>query len=262
MCSTGLLEEQGRILSNSYLGRNLYLLTVESPELARLMEPGQFVHTLIPGMEGHILRRPFSVYATDTQAGTMDILYQTVGFGTAHLASLEAGEVISNIGPIGHGWRAPDGCKRALIVCGGVGAAPLFMHTQALIDAGIEVDVVLGAQTAEAMVCADRYRKILGKDPVIATDDGSLGFSGFCTVPAQELLSANSYDYLCCCGPEPLMRIVARMAAEAGVYCQISMEKRMACGVGACLSCVIDTSCGKQRCCVDGPVFNAEEVIW
>ena len=136
------------------------------------------------------------------------------------------------------------------------------MHTSEMVAAGIQVDVVLGAQTAEAMVCADRYGQVLGSPAVLATDDGSLGYAGFCTVPAKELLDTNSYDYVCCCGPEPLMKIVSRMAAEAGVHCQISMEKRMACGVGACLSCVIDTPEGKKRCCVDGPVFNAEEVIW
>lgn len=262
MCATGLLDEKGKVLSNEFLGRNLFLLKVESPELAKLMAPGQFVHTLIPGMEGHILRRPFSIYATDPAAGTMDILYQVVGFGSERLSRLEAGAEVSNIGPIGHGWVAPEGCKKALVVCGGVGAAPLFMHTQSMVQAGIQVDVVLGGQSADALVCAKRYEEVLGKAPVVATDDGTMGYAGFCTVPAKELLDANDYDYVCCCGPEPLMKIVAGMAKEAGVYCQISMEKRMACGVGACLSCVIDTPSGKQRCCVDGPVFDAEEVIW
>lgn len=262
MCATGLLDEQGKILSNERVGRNLYLMTVESPQLAKLMQPGQFVHTLAPGMEGHILRRPFSVYNTDPDAGTMDILYQNVGFGTNHITQLEAGAQLSNIGPIGHGWKAPEGAKRALLVCGGVGAAPLFMHCKSMIEAGIQVDVVLGAQTAEAMVCNVRYAQVLGADPVICTDDGTMGHAGFCTGPAQELIDANEYDYVCCCGPQPLMRIIADMAKKAGIYCQVSMERRMACGVGACLSCVIDTTSGKQRCCVDGPVFDAEEVIW
>ena len=261
-CKVALKEEKGKILSNQALGRNLYLMRIESPILASQVQPGQFVHTQVSGMESHILRRPFSIYDTQPQTGTMDILYQNVGFGTNHIASLPAGCEVSNIGPIGNGWKAPASCKRALLVCGGVGAAPLFMHCRELVKAGVSVDVVLGAQTAEAMVADKRYAEVLGHEPVIATDDGSLGYSGFCTGPAQELIDENEYDYIACCGPQPLMRIIAQMAKQAGIFCQVSMERRMACGVGACLSCVIDTVSGKQRCCVDGPVFDAEEVIW
>ena len=262
MGASGLIDEKGRVLANEHMGRNLYLLKVESPEIAARIEPGQFVHTLVPGMEGHILRRPFSVYNADAETGVIEILYQTVGFGSSRLSSIEPGSQVSNIGPVGNGWKVPDGCARALLVGGGVGAAPLFMFAKRLVSLGVETDVVLGAQTAEAMVCSDRYEVALGKAPVIATDDGTLGYSGFCTGPAKELIDGNDYDLVACCGPEPLMRIVAGMAHEAHVDCQVSMERRMACGVGACLSCVVDTSYGKRRCCVDGPVFDAKEVQW
>ena len=257
-----LQDEESFVLSNEQLGKNLFLIRLKSPLIAASVQPGQFVHTKIPGMEGHILRRPFSIYNADANAGIIEILYQNVGFGSNRFTELTAGETVMNIGPIGRGWSIPDGCKRALLVCGGVGAAPLFMHAKALVQAGVEVDVVLGAQTADAMVAHARYTEVLGHDPVIATDDGSMGFSGFCTVPAKDLIDSNSYDYLACCGPQVLMKIVYGMAAEAGIPCQVSMERRMACGVGACLSCVIDTTSGKQRCCVDGPVFEGNEVIW
>ena len=262
MSSPNLVEERGRVLSNDHLGRNLYLVTVESEEIAKALLPGQFVHTLVPGMEGHILRRPFSVYDADPVAGAIEILYQVVGFGSERLSCVQPGTEISNIGPIGRGWGIAPECQRALVVCGGVGAAPLFMHTRKMVESGIEVDVVLGAQTADALVCAERYAQMLGKQPILATDDGTCGYSGFCTVPAKELLDQKKYDYVACCGPEPLMRIIAGMAREAGVSCEVSMERRMACGVGACLSCVIDTVDGKRRCCVDGPVFDANEVVW
>ncbi len=262
MGGSGLVDEKGRVLTNEHLGCNLYLLKVESPEIAARIEPGQFVHTLIPGMEGHILRRPFSVYDADAENGTIEILYQTVGFGSRHLCGIEPGGLVSNIGPVGNGWQVPDGCSRVLLVGGGVGAAPLFMFAKRLVASGVETDVVLGAQTEEAMVCAERYESALGKPVVIATDDGTLGYSGFCTGPAQEMIDGNAYDLVACCGPEPLMRIVSNMAQEAEVPCQVSMERRMACGVGACLSCVVDTSSGKRRCCVDGPVFDAKEVTW
>ena len=258
-----LVNERVRILENECVGPNLYLMTLSSPAIAAAIEPGQFVHMKIPGMEGHVLRRPFSVYAADAAGGTLDVLYQTVGFGTNHLAALApdvANEIESAelIGPVGRRWQAPVG--------GGVGAAPLFMLCQELVGSGVHVDVVLGAQTADALVCLKRYEQLLSRDVRVATDDGTLGREGFCTSLVEDALAAGvdgkPYQYVACCGPEPLMKIVAGQAADAGVSCQISLEKRMACGVGACLSCVVDTVDGKKRSCVDGPVFDAEKVVW
>ena len=262
-----LINEQATILRNEQVGPRLHLMVLQAPGIAARVQPGQFVHMKIPRMEDHILRRPFSVYAADAQAGTIDILYQVVGFGTQHMTALEAGLACELIGPVGRGWQAPEGTRRALIVAGGVGAAPLFMLTEQLRERGVQVDVVLGAQTQDALVCRARYEQLIGACPNCATDDGSFGRAGFCTTLVQEALEAAGaqgapYDYLAVCGPEPLMRIVADMAAQAGVFAQVSMEKRMACGVGACLSCVVDTVDGKKRSCVDGPVFNANEVVW
>ena len=152
--------------------------------------------------------------------------------------------------------------KYPLIVGGGVGAAPLFMFTEQLVREGREVEVVLGAQTASMMVTRGDYASLLGRDPIVATDDGSLGYAGFCTEPVREELARGGYSAVYCCGPTPLMRAVAAIAEEAGVPCWVSMEKRMACGVGACLSCVVETQAGKRRSCVDGPVFNAKELVW
>lgn len=262
-----LYNEQARIVSNVQVGPRLYLMVLESPEIAASVGPGQFVHMKVPRMDDHILRRPFSIYAANPAAGTVDILYQVVGFGSDHMTALEPGLTAELIGPVGTGWAAPADATRALIVAGGVGAAPLFMFTEELIARGVQVDVVLGAQTEAALTCRSRYEQLLGCCPACATDDGSFGRAGFCTSLVEEALAKASaagapYDFLAVCGPEPLMKIVARMAAEAGVPAQVSMEKRMACGVGACLSCVVDTVDGKKRACVDGPVFDAQKVVW
>lgn len=304
-----LLDERACVVSNDCVGPNLYLMTLSAPGIANAVQPGQFVHMKVPGMEAHVLRRPFSVYARDAKAGTIDVLYQTVGFGTelmtqlvshgkdgcegAGLARREGdGCDVSLIGPVGHGWQAPQGATRALLVGGGVGAAPLFMLCERLRAQGVQADVVLGAQTASALVCRGRYEKLLAggganavgaaaandgegtaggtaacEGPRCATDDGSFGRSGFCTSLVEEALAwasaeGNPYGYVAVCGPEPLMKIVAHMASEAGVPCEVSLERRMACGVGACLSCVVDTVDGKKRACVDGPVFDAAKVVW
>lgn len=268
-----LVNENARILGNVCVGPRLHVVTLESPEIASSIEPGQFVHMKIPQMEDHILRRPFSVFARDVEAGTVEILYQVVGYGTDHLTKLEPGLGVEMIGPVGHGWTMQDEGSRALLVGGGVGAAPLFMHCEALVAAGVDVDVVLGAQTHVALVCRERYMDVLsergeaGDHVRCATDDGTFGRAGFCTSLVEEALDAAeaegaSYDYLAVCGPEPLMKIVSEIAKRHHVACELSMEKRMACGVGACLSCVVETTSGKRRSCVDGPVFRAEEVVW
>ncbi len=270
--NVALVNERARILANGEVGPNLYLMELAAPRIAASIEPGQFVHMKVPNMEAHILRRPFSVYARDAAAGTLEILYQAVGFGTDHMTRIEPerAEHLSGaelIGPVGRAWQQPAGARRALLVGGGVGAAPLFMLCEQLVGAGVRTDVVLGAQTEAALACRARYEALLDAPPRCATDDGSFGREGFCTSLVEEALveaaaAGEPYGYLAVCGPEPLMKIVAGMAAEAGVPCEASMEKRMACGVGACLSCVVDTVDGKKRACVDGPVFDARKVVW
>lgn len=267
-----LVNERAQIVSNEQIGPRLHLLVLKSPLIARDVRPGQFVHMKIPGAEQHILRRPFSVYAADGNAGLLDILYQEVGSLTRFMPGMEKGE-IETIGPIGNEWSGETRFKEgtathALLVGGGVGAAPLFMLAQALRASACPTDIVLGAQTSEALVTRQRYLDLFGSEPSCATDDGTFGRAGFCTSLVEERLregcssDGKPYDYLAVCGPEPLMRIVARMGADAGVYTEVSMEKRMACGVGACLSCVVDTVDGKKRSCVDGPIFDASKVVW
>ena len=270
----GLVNEHAILIENEQLAERLFFMRLESPTIAAAVRPGQFVHMRIPGIEGHVLRRPFSIYDADSTGKTIDILYQVVGFGTDAMTHLKPGTEetsIELVGPVGNTWTAAqwtarDIPKRALLVGGGVGAAPLYMLTKHLKSIGASVDVVLGAQTKEAHVTLEKYTDLLGYEPFCSTDDGSYGHHGFATALVEERLAQGSasdgtaYDYVAVCGPPPLMRIVAAKACEADVYCEVSLEKLMACGIGACLSCVVDTVAGKKRVCVDGPIFAAEEV--
>ncbi len=261
------ISEPAFIRANEPVGPGLYLMTLEASGIARSIEPGQFVHMRIPAMDDHILRRPFSIYGRSVENGLVEILYQVVGFGSEHMTALSASQSVELIGPIGRPWRPPAAASRTLLVAGGVGSAPLFLLAEKLIAEKREVDVVLGAQTAEALVSRSRYEALLQEPPRCSTDDGSFGFEGFCTpLVKKALVEAESegrpYGYLAVCGPEPLMRLVANMAAEHDVPCEVSLERRMACGIGACLSCVVKTTSGLKRSCVDGPVFDAREVVW
>lgn len=257
-----VLEREGTVRDNQSLTDTLWLIKIDVDDIGENLEPGQFVHIQLPGMEGHILRRPFSVYYTENDKKTLVILYQVVGFGSAHMTTLGKGDLVSVMGPIGHGWIAPESASRALLVAGGVGGAPLYLFAESLVKSGIEVEVVLGAQTAQSLVVEERYENLLGKGVSVATDNGSKGHHGFCTDLVSKHIADNAYDFVACCGPEPMMRIVSDIALQARIKTFVSLEKRMACGIGACLSCIVETTNGRKRSCIDGPVFNAAEVIW
>lgn len=253
-------QYHAKVTNNRNVGPGLYVLTIEAVEIAGLVQPGQFIHMKLPRFESHLLRRPFSVYATTDD--TIEILYQVVGSGTRHMSSLDHGDVVDIIGPIGRGWNPSDDIKRALLVGGGVGAAPLYLLAERLKKQGVDTTVVLGAQTVETLVCIDRYSELFDSEVRCATDDGSFGRAGFCTSLVEEALQEKDFDYLACCGPEPLMKIVASMVQDMNaLHCEVSFERRMACGIGACLSCVVETVDGMKRACVDGPVFDARKVM-
>lgn len=256
--------EQGLVMSNyCYPSTPLGELVIQAPQCAATVQAGQFVHLALVDLDEHLLRRPFSVYKTGVTQDTITLLYQVVGEGTRHLRSLESGRTVDLIGPVGQGWRPPQQAERCLLVGGGVGVAPLYMLAGDLLARGAEVEVVMGASTAVMLACKESFARSLPADKLhITTDDGSVGFKGFTTERAQELMTRTTYDYLATCGPEPMQKAMAQLAAAAGIRCEVSLERRMACGIGACLSCVVSTQTGNKRACVDGPVFEAEEVVW
>ena len=262
-----ILDKTGVVISNRQLSDRLWIIDIKVDALGADLMPGQFVHMLIPGMEGHILRRPFSVFYVSEDGSVITILYQVVGFGSKHLTTVEAGMAVSLMGPIGHGWNAPEGVSSALLVAGGVGAAPLFLHAQELVASGVDVEVVMGAQSDKALVCEPKYSELLGHEPHLATDDGSRGHAGFVTDVVAGRIAEKQFDYVACCGPEPMMRIVSELTLNAGIPTYVSLEKRMACGIGACLACVCKSkekdahsNVNNKRICKDGPVFLSTEV--
>mgnify|MGYP001641288710 CR=1 FL=1 len=177
------------------------------------------------------------------------------------LARMRTGERSDLVGPAGTGWRrgAPG---RALLVAGGVGAPPLVAVAGMLAEAGVAFDAILGAQSAPRLWGRERLRE-LGADVVaITTDDGTAGLRGLTTDAMAQLLEARTYAQVYTCGPAPMMAGVARLAAAAGIACQVSCEQLMGCGFGACACCNVRAAEGGYRsCCTDGPVFDATEVV-
>lgn len=257
-----LVDEQVSVLSNDRVAPSMHMIELAAPAIAAAAQPGQFIHLQVPDFEAHVLRRPFSLYSWSAQRGTVSVLYQTVGQGTRKLASVGRGTRTRAIGPVGHGWNPPQGIRRALLVCGGVGVAPLTMLAQQLMEQGVVVHCLLGA-TTKARLVGDDVLEEFGVQVHVCSDDGSVGHHGFCTDLIDDYLPGT--EYVAICGPAPMEKVAVTKVLAAsgqGLACEVSMERRMACGVGACLSCVVDTTAGKKRACVDGPVFDSREVVW
>ena len=257
--ATHPLLERVEVLRNERIAQGVGLLVLRSPRIAAGVEPGQFVHLRVATGADFLLRRPFSVHRVAGDA--IEILYQVLGRGTRELSLRAPGDVMDAIGPLGMGWRVPEGTAHALLVAGGLGAAPLGMLAECLAERGIAVSVAQGAPSSERLVARGLFESVARRVEV-ATDDGSAGERGFVTVVSERLIERDRPDVVYVCGPEVMARAVAAQAAKASVACQVSLERLMACGVGACLSCVVTTSTGRKRACVDGPVFDAEEVCW
>lgn len=260
------LRESGPVLFNRQIAEGIYHLSVQAPRIAAASRPGQFVQVKVASEPPvQFLRMPFAVFDVDESAGSVDVCYQVVGEGTEQLSHVVIGDEVDFVGPIGNGWHIPDGARRALLACGGVGAPALKLLADELAAKGTQVDVVIGAQTAKRLACTEQFEdstRASGGALHVATDDGSAGVKGFVNAITDELLATRAYDYVAVCGPPLMERSVALPAIEHGVTCEVSMERLMACGVGACLGCVVETRDGLKRCCVDGPVFDASEVIW
>lgn len=262
-----MILEQAHVIENAKLSQGLYNLSFYSPEIAGSAQSGQFIHVEVSTEPTSILRRPFCVFDTNAQKGSVEVLYQVAGKCTSSMSQWKPDLKTSLIGPIGNGWQISDDFSRVLLVGGGVGAAPLLMLCNKLVSSGVNVDVVLGAQTKDGLAFKERFEQLHPNSILYATDDGTYGMKGFCTVCVDKLLhEANTpYDCACICGPEPMMRAVSSMTLEKNIHTQVSLEKMMACGVGACLSCTCETKDvdnPKRRVCVDGPVFDAEFIRW
>jgi dihydroorotate dehydrogenase electron transfer subunit len=251
--------ERATVLANERVAEGVGLIVLAAARAAATVAPGQFAHLRIAEGTDFILRRPFSVFRAG--GGRVEILYQVVGRGTRALAEATPGAEMDLIGPLGCGWRIPDGTAHVMLVAGGLGVAPLGMLAERLARSGVAVTLAQGAPSAARLLARDLFEDVCRRT-AYATDDGSEGTCGLITTLTPELIAADRPDIICTCGPEPMQRIVAAQAAEAGVPCQVSLERLMACGVGACLSCVVSTVGGRKRACVDGPVFDAADVLW
>ena len=228
-----------------------------APQIAAEAVPGQFVNVQVSRRTAPLLRRPLGVAGVDREHGVITLIYRIIGEATKILADVCSGDVISVVGPLGHGFDRS--AKHPLLIGGGTGLAPLLYLAETMAAEGIKPDVIMGGRTADDLFWKDMYLDLVERMG-LTTDDGSLGTKGTVMAELPLVLQRIHYDCVYVCGPAPMMKAVSAAVLEKGIKCQVSLEKYMACGLGACLSCSCQGIGKRIKVCQDGPVFWAEEV--
>lgn len=260
------IEFQCRVLNNQQLNPQTAILTLEAPQIAARAKPGQFVNISC----NQFLRRPIGIMDADPEAGWIKCGIQIVGEGTRWLAGLKTEDQVSVLGPLGHGFDL-DGIRRVITVGGGTGVFPLYFVQRYCQAKGIVGIAVCGYRSRTDSIITDEYNDA-GCQTLFASDCGDLPFHGNAGQALEHLLqniTPVADTAILTCGPKIMMKNVASIAAAYKLSCQVSLEERMACGVGVCLVCACATKSGDsgqgvnyQRCCAEGPVFPAEVIEW
>jgi dihydroorotate dehydrogenase electron transfer subunit len=266
------VDIDARVISNARLSEDYSVVRLAAPEIAALARPGQFVMVKPSRSSDPLLRRPFSIFEIlrDDRgaAAGVSLLNKRIGVGTGLLYEAEAGSRVACLGPLGRPFDPVDPPEEAWMAAGGVGLAPFVTLSEALAARGTRATLFYGARRAADLHGADLFDP-LGVDTVFATEDGSRGVRGLVTDALAQALDRGSDRpiHLYVCGPTPMMRAVARLAAAHRIACDVSLEQVMGCGLGGCYSCVVPTGAAPAaphfvRSCIDGPVFDATGIRW
>lgn len=275
-----ILQDKVAIQENRLLARKTYLLRLQAPTLARSIRPGQFLMLRLLHGTDPLLGRPFALYDTVLERGqpaAIDVVYLVVGKLTGLLAQLRAGDQVEVWGPLGNGFPDLPGVEHVGLVAGGIGQTPFLAYVRQLLggrsyggqpakQAVPRVSFYYGVRTADLLAGVEDFYQA-GAEVHLATEDGSEGFHGRVTeLVKQHGREPNPPGHLVGCGPEPMLHALADLAKRWQVRCHLSLETPMACGVGICFTCVTpvrtDSGWDYRRVCVDGPVFDAETLVW
>lgn len=249
------MVEQGKILINEKVGKDIWRMEIKAPWIAKKAVAGQFVNVKLNAVNEPILRRPISLHGIDAENGILSLLYLVVGKGTEMMTKMENGDKIDLLGPLGKGFTTSFKGRRAVIVAGGIGSAPFIPLVEELRKAKKEITMIYGTRSEGSFSCLDLYEEE-GVKMILVTEDGSAGEKGFVTAPLERLLQEGGADYVYACGPEAMLRAVEGVAEKYGAPGEVSTEARMACGIGICVGCTKQGKDGKRyKVCQDGPVF-------
>lgn len=253
-------QEKCELLDKQKLTTDIFKYRIKTDKIAKEAKPGQFLEIRVSDSVEPFLRRPISIYSI-VDSNTIEFIFQVKGNGTKILSEKNIGDEIDILGPLGNGIFEIKDYKKVAIIGGGIGSYPLYEIAKELKDKA-EINTYLGFRSKEYVTCENEFQKVSNK-LVITTDDGSYGEKGFAI---DYLKRDKKPDVIMACGPLPMLRAVKKYAMEENIPCQVSLEERMGCGIGACLGCAVKTSESTQEApqykhvCKDGPVFNCTEV--
>ncbi len=250
--------EDLNIVENKRISTDFNILELQGDKELPIIKPGQFVQVRVDGSPETFLRRPISIHDVDYKRNTIKLLIQVAGSGTLKLSQLRVGDKLNLVYPLGNSFSTPETGEKILLVGGGCGIAPLLYLGKHLKSIGYQPDILLGFRNRSRIIEFDAYSEI--GTVYLTTEDGSQGEKGYVT--DHSVLSEVGYDRIYCCGPDSMMRAVAGYAIRQNAVCEVSLENLMACGIGACLCCVVDTIKGNLCSCIDGPVFNITDLKW
>lgn len=263
------------ILSNQEIAPGYYRMRVLAPEYTKLARPGQFVMLRLQQSQQPLLRRPFGIFRVGFMPADCDsmppkefveLIYKVVGGGTELMKRLHQGDTVELLGPLGKGFEfgAPD--EEKILVGGGIGLVPLYMLAEHMVDRS-KVRLLMGGRTRDDIITVTEFER-LGVETYVSTEDGSLGEAGLVTRVLEKRLAGNPAATVYACGPMPMIRAVEKICRHYGTPLQVSLEALMACGVGACLGCVVKGAGHTEQqpsylcTCKVGPVFDARQLDW
>ncbi len=259
------IHENVKLIKKEKLKEDIYKYSIYSEEMCKVAKPGQFLEVkVIKGLEP-LLRRPISIYNVNKEENLIEFIFQVKGKGTDILSQVEIGKEIDIIGPLGNGVFDMNNYKNVAIIGGGIGTFPLYELSKNLYGKS-NVNIYLGFRNKEFVVLEEEFLKV-SNNLTITTDDGSYKEQGYAINKLKEdIENGNIPEIIYACGPLPMLRAVRELALEKAIPCQLSLEERMACGLGVCLGCAVKVASDNEEIitykhvCKDGPVFWANEV--
>jgi len=264
-----MIRTRCEVLSNRRTGA-YHSITLVAPEVADKAKPGQFIEVAVPEGRDFLLRRPFSIHEASRRggwAGTLEIVLDPIGPGTAWLAGVKTHDVLDVIGPLGRVFSYPAELTSCLLVGGGYGAAPLYFLAEELRARNKNVHMILGAREHERVLKPIEAKR-LADSVVVTTEDGSMGERGRVTDALPSAVARTGAEVVYACGPNPMLRAVAEYCQGRGIPCQVAVEEMMACGLGVCWTCAVPVIAKdgrgwwNVRACLEGPVFNGGRIWW
>jgi dihydroorotate dehydrogenase electron transfer subunit len=266
-----------KILENHEVSPQYFKMSLLCPDITKKGQAGQFIMLRMNEKYDPLLPRAFALHRINPKptlpSGTVEILYQIAGRVTRFMSLMKPDEELSVIGPFGNGFEISGSMKRAVIIAGGIGVAPTYLLAEKLAEENIKTSLLIGGKSRDSVLCVDEFLS-LGIETKIATEDGTLGEKGTATELLLHFIEEHEKKTLkdtalFACGPYGMLKNIARIAKDFSLPCQVSMEAKMACGIGVCLGCVVKAKKTNEkdgfaydRVCKEGPVFKSEEIVW